>query len=132
MAIHSSPKETLLLRSCISFGEECRSVNFWRNVISAMFFVPICQKPHPEISHNYHTLIRCLSTSHRRKITKLYSSSKFESCRSFLDECVSGILGSYIIPPGLLLTTCKRPHSKILPGYVTILRVPPGLDIAFM
>ncbi len=32
--IHSSPKEMQLFSGCISFGEQCRSVNFWPNIIS--------------------------------------------------------------------------------------------------
>ena len=39
--IHSSPKETQLFLSCLSFGEECRSVKFGPNIIFTMLLVPI-------------------------------------------------------------------------------------------
>ena len=42
--VHSSPKERQLSRGCLSFEEECRSVNFWPNVISTMLLVTICKK----------------------------------------------------------------------------------------
>ncbi len=47
--IHSSPKETQLFWSCLSFGEECRSVNFGPNFICILFLVTNCQKPHSKI-----------------------------------------------------------------------------------
>ncbi len=34
VVLHSSPKKTQLFWSCLSFGEECRSVNFGPNFIS--------------------------------------------------------------------------------------------------
>ena len=44
--IHSSPKETQLFCSCLSFGEKCRSVNFRPSLISTIFLVTICHKTH--------------------------------------------------------------------------------------
>ncbi len=115
-SLYSLPKKNLFL-CCISFGEECRSVNFGPNIISAMLLVPIYQKSHPKIPYSYHTLIRCLSTSHCRKITKVESFSKFRSCLSFLDYCILGDLGSYIIPPGLLPSQQKYLNGILLISY---------------
>ncbi len=80
--LHSSPKETQLW-SCLSCGEECRSVKVGPNVIVTLLLVPICQKPHFKISHRTRSVIRHLSTSHCWNSTKLEASSKFESCLSF-------------------------------------------------
>ncbi len=50
-----------------------------------MILVAICQRPHFKIPHGSRTVIRCMSTSCHRKITKLASCSKFESCMT-LDQ----------------------------------------------
>ncbi len=92
--LHSSPKETQVFCSCLSLGEECTSFNFIPKVICRMLLVTICQRPHFKIPHDSRTVIRCLSTSHHRKITKLDSSSKFGSCISFWEECISVNCGS--------------------------------------
>ena len=71
-----------------------------------------------QLSHTH----KNFSTSHCSKITKLDSSSMFGRCLSFWDECISGEPGSNIRPPGVLVTTCKIPHSKIHYGFLTILK----------
>ncbi len=65
--IHSSPKETQLFWSCLSFGEECRSVNFGPNFICTLLLVTICPKTHSKIPHRYRTVRGHLSTSHSCK-----------------------------------------------------------------
>ncbi len=110
--IHSSPKETQLFWSCLSFGEECAPFNFRPKVICRMLLVAICQRPHSQIPHGSCTLKICLSTSRHRKITKLGSSSKFGSCISFWEECISVNHGSYNISPVHLVTTCKKAPFK--------------------
>ncbi len=85
-----------------------------------MLLVAIFQRPYSKIPHGSRTPIRCLSTSRHRKITKLGSSRKFGSCISFWEECISVSRGSYTISPVHLVTTCKRPHSRILHGCLTI------------
>ncbi len=87
--VHSSPKETQLFWSCLSFREECRSVNFGPNVISAILLITIGQKPHSQIPHRSRTVIKHLSTSHRWNFTKLDASRQFGSCLSFLEEFMS-------------------------------------------
>ncbi len=91
--LHSSPKETQLFWSCLSFEEECMSVNFEPNVISIMLPVTICQKPHSKIPHHSRTVRGHLSTSHCWNFTKLVASSKLERCLSFWEECMSENLG---------------------------------------
>ncbi len=117
--LHSSPKETFLRLPFL--GEECRSVNFGPNIISTMLLVTIWQKPHSK-THRSHTVIRHLSTSHHSNFTKLDSSSKFVSCLAFWEKCISVNLGLYKISQVLLITICKRPHSKIPHGCLTILK----------
>ncbi len=95
--LHSSPKETQLFWSCLSFEEECMSVNFEPNVISIMLPVTICQKPHSKIPHHSRTVRGHLSTSHCWNFTKLVASSKLERCLSFWEECMSENLGLHNI-----------------------------------
>ena len=114
--VHSSPKETQLFWSCQSFGEECRSVISGPNVISTMLLTTICQKPHSKIPHRSHTVIRHLSASHPWNFTKMDASRQFESCLSFLEECMAENLEQYNIstyPPGnnMQKTPLKNPHG---------------------
>ncbi len=93
VGVHSSPKETQLSWSCLSLGEECRSVNFGPNLICTLLLATICQKPHSKIPHHSCTVMRHLSTSHCWNFTKLDASSKFESCLSFLGGVYVGKSG---------------------------------------
>ncbi len=91
--IHSSPKETQLFWSCLSFWEECRSMKFWPKINCTILLIPICKKPHSKIPHRSHTVIRHQSASHCSNFTKLNASSKFKSCLSFWEECMkSGVI----------------------------------------
>ncbi len=40
--VHSSPKETQVFQSCISFGEDCMSLNLESYIISTMLLVGNC------------------------------------------------------------------------------------------
>ncbi len=59
-----------LFWSCLSFGEECRSVNFESNVIST-----ICETLHSHIPYHLCVVMRHLSTSHCWNFTILDSST---------------------------------------------------------
>ena len=87
-----------------------------------MLLVTICQRPYSKILHGSCTTIRCLSTNRHRKIIKLGTSSKLGSCISFWEKCISLNRGSYTILPVHLVITCKRPHSKVPHGCLTILK----------
>ncbi len=56
------------------------------------------------------------------KVTKINPLRKLESCISFFWECRLVKLVSYIVSPMLLVTTCKRSHSKIPHHFSTVLR----------
>ncbi len=70
-ALHSSPKEMQLFWSCLSFGEECRSVNFGPNINCTLLLVTIRQKPHSKIPHHSRTVGGHLSTSYTCNFTTL-------------------------------------------------------------
>ena len=110
---HSSPKETQLFWSCPSFGEECRSVNLGPNVISEMLLITICRKPHLKIPHRSRTVIKHLSASHHWNFTRLDASRQFESCLSFLEECMSENLGLHNISTNPLGNNMQKTPLKI-------------------
>ncbi len=58
---------------------------------------------------------------HFMNITKLNSYSKLGSCISFEEQCISVYIGPYTILVMFLVTTGKKPHSKIHHGSLTIL-----------
>ncbi len=62
-----------------------------------MLLVTICKKPHTKIPYRYRTVIRHLRASHRWNFTNLDASRQFESCLSFLEECMSQNLELYTI-----------------------------------
>ena len=68
-----------LFWSCLSFRDECRSVTFGPNVISAVLLITICQNPHCKIRHRSRTVIKHLSASHGWNFTKLDASKQFPS-----------------------------------------------------
>ncbi len=87
-------------------------MKFGPNVIFTMLLVPICQRPHSKIPHHSRTVIRHLSTSHCQNFTKLDASSKFESCLSFWEECMSENLGLYNIFMNSPGNNMQKTHFK--------------------
>ena len=65
------------LESCISFFWECSLVKLVSYIISAMFLVISCKKPHFKIPHLFSTVIKCLSASQPRKTVKYEISGNF-------------------------------------------------------
>ena len=80
---------------------------------STMLVVRICQKPHSKIKHGSLKVLKCLSTGCLSNIVKPKSSSEEKSCISFEDECNSVDMWLCIILVMVLVTTRKKPHSKI-------------------
>ena len=63
--LHSSPKETQLFWGCLSFGEECRSVNFRPNFINTILLV-FCKL----LSRPFHKIDMTLGQGHKASGTR--------------------------------------------------------------
>ena len=58
------------LGSCISFEEQCISLNLGSHTILVMFLVTTCKNPHSKIPQGSLTILKCVSTCHNKKIMR--------------------------------------------------------------